>query len=118
MLILQGPGGTDYPDPLDTLGEGLCGCQVTPKGYNLSGYDNPTVNRLIAEATSNPDQQARVHEIEQAVAFANRDVPLVFPWYEYIVTALSKKLVQTTYKNGPWAQEFTPWMAYTFAAQS
>jgi len=51
----------------------------TGSSYNDSGYSNPAVDALLAEAKTSPDPQAQYTEVEQIIA---GDVPII-PIYHY-----------------------------------
>ncbi len=115
FTLLAGPGSGDYPDPLNQMGEVYCSCQAPPNGFNVSGYKNPVEDRLITEATANPDTASRVTQIMQGLAIGARDLPFAALWWDNAVAAVSKKLVLTNY--GIWTL-LTPWMANIGAAAS
>ncbi len=101
MLI---PNYLDFPDPAETALFAVPG-----GGYNLSGYNNPEVTKLLAEAKGTADDNQRATLLSQAIAiFQGQDtnnIPLVnYPNLVFMgkrITGAPTSLVQQTY--GPWA---------------
>ena len=75
----------DYPDPSDFLDTLFNGGRITDEGcQNVSFYNNPQVNQLLAEAAAcqDPEQRLRLYQaVEQAVV---NDAPVVPLFQRYI----------------------------------
>jgi peptide/nickel transport system substrate-binding protein len=76
----------DYPDPSDFLDTLFNGNRITDEGcQNVSFYNNPTINKMLAEAAvcKDPEQRLRLYQgVEQAVVDDAPIVPLDQP-YQY-----------------------------------
>lgn len=116
FTLVAGPGAADYPDPLNLMGQTLCSCQAVPNGFNMSGYKNAKLDRLIADATADRNVDSRVDKIMQGLAIANEQLPFTVLWWDNSVTAVNTKLVLADY--GFWSSFLTPWMASIRAAAS
>ncbi len=73
----------DYPDPSDFLDVHFNGNRITEEGcQNLSFYNNPQVNKLLAEASrcDDPARRLRIYQAaEQIVVEDAAVVPLYYP---------------------------------------
>ena len=74
----------DYPDPSDFLDTLFNGNRITDEGcQNVSFYNNPQVNKLLAEAATckDPEQRLRLYQAaEQAIVDDAPVVPLYQPY--------------------------------------
>jgi oligopeptide transport system substrate-binding protein len=75
----------DYPDPSDFLDTMFNGNRITDEGcQNNAFYNNPAVNKLLAEAATCPDPEQRLgyyQSVEKAVV---ADAPYVFMYQPYL----------------------------------
>jgi len=80
-----GAWSQDYPDPSDFLDVMFNGNRITDEGcQNTSFYNNPAVNKLLAEAADCPDPARRLQlyqAAEQTIVTAAPYVPLDHPYY-------------------------------------
>jgi ABC-type transport system substrate-binding protein len=78
----------DYPDPSDFLDTLFNGNRITDEGcQNVSFYNSPAVNKLLAEAAvcKDPQQRLRLYQgVEQAIM---NDAPIVpeYQPYQYVL---------------------------------
>jgi peptide/nickel transport system substrate-binding protein len=111
FAMLGGSGGSfNFPDPLNFVQVQLCGCQVPPKGFNMSRYDNPDADKLMTEIGTETDSNKRVQLMSQLLSIVDGDVPNPTAMYLNNVIAVSKKLAFTDF--GPWTLFVTPWMTH------
>ena len=80
-----GAWSQDYPDPSDFLDVMFNGNRITEEGcQNTSFYNNPAVNKLLAEAAGCPDPARRLRlyqEAEQLIVTDAPYVPLDHPYF-------------------------------------
>ncbi|MCH3965913.1 MAG: peptide ABC transporter substrate-binding protein [Clostridium sp.] len=77
----------DYNDPMTFLD-----MFTTTGGNNMPGYSNPSYDKLIGQAKSEPDTSKRAKLIHQAEDILMNDAPVI-PIYEYSeVVCINKKL--------------------------
>ena len=73
-----GAWSQDYPDPSDFLDVMFNGNRITEEGcQNTSFYNNPSVNRLLAEAATDADPEHRLQLYQQAEQIIVTDAPYV-----------------------------------------
>jgi ABC-type transport system substrate-binding protein len=83
----------DYPDPSDFLDTMYNGNRITDEGcQNVSFYNNPKVNKLLAEAAACKDPQERLRIYQAAEQAIVDDAPLV-PLYQPYQYALRQPWV-------------------------
>jgi ABC-type transport system substrate-binding protein len=75
----------DYPDPSDFLDVNFNGNRITDEGcQNLSFYNSPAVNKLLAEASRCDDRARRLGIYQAAEQIVVQDAPVVPLCYPYI----------------------------------
>ncbi len=90
----------DYPDVenyLSLLDGSLVPSDSTQPSYpNSTRYDNPTMNRLLAEAVATVDERRRLQLYAQAERYATADSPCLLLFYE-----MHYRLLQPYVRNYP-----------------
>lgn len=94
-----GGWGADFPDPANWYST-LFGCAGE---NNATGYCNPTLDRVIADADTSTDQSRRLELYDQAQAIILNDLPVV-PLYNRGRVVVVKPHVQglTITPRDPW----------------
>ncbi|MHB1681394.1 MAG: ABC transporter substrate-binding protein [Bacilli bacterium] len=63
-----------------------------PPGFNSGYYDNPQVDKLIADAQASSDQAKRNQMYQEAEALINKDAPWIFVDHAKQIVAYSKQV--------------------------
>jgi ABC-type transport system substrate-binding protein len=75
----------DYPDPSDYLDGCLNGDRITEEGcQNYAFYNNPRVNKLLAEAATCKDVEERLRIYQTVEEIVVEDAPWAFLYYQYV----------------------------------
>jgi len=86
--ILIGPSYNGYRDPMEGIGYTF----EKDGEYNYTNYDNPEVNRLLAEARQTFDTPTRVSLLTQAQTIYEPDYPATTLLSTYVVSYLDSDL--------------------------
>jgi peptide/nickel transport system substrate-binding protein len=112
--ILAQFGAPGYPSGTALLNEVLCSCVAPPNGTFNTGYDNPSLNKMISAANADLNPETRADKVFEIMAIGNRDIPFPTLWWLNSIAATSKDLVLEGF--GPWSELNTAWMANLAAA--
>jgi ABC-type transport system substrate-binding protein len=89
VYSLRWIGGNEDPDIFEYA---FSTSRIIPHGANRQYYSNPRVDALIAEASGEPDQNARKRDYAQIQQILAEDVPYVNLWYFDNVMVYSKRV--------------------------
>lgn len=92
-LLGWAPG---YLDALQQM-EIYQGNQIPPAGLNTSYFNNPTVNRLLAQAAAQPNSAKRKLEYYQASKIVWEEAPSIFLWYQKFPIVHTTKVKGVSY---------------------
>jgi peptide/nickel transport system substrate-binding protein len=89
MYTLRWQGGNEDPD---IFRYAYHSNSVPPHGANRGRYLNPSLDRLLDDAATSSDQNARRLEYEQAQQIIARDLPAINLWYLDTVLVHNRRL--------------------------
>ena len=89
VYSLRWIGGNEDPEIFSYVFDSA---NIIPKGANRQYYDNPRVDSLIAQARSEPTQEARKRDYDEIQQILAEDLPYVYLWYFNNVMIYSRRV--------------------------
>ena len=89
VYSLRWIGGNEDPDIFDYA---FSTSRIIPNGANRQYYSNPRVDALIAQASTELDQNARKRDYDEIQQILSHDLPYVDLWYFDNVLVYSKRV--------------------------
>lgn len=87
------------PDPFSLYDSSQCTTKEQPQLYNYICYQNPEVDKLIAEGLKTTDQAARAKIYQDYAVIQSNDLPVIYAWADIAHQGL-RKTVDTTAEGG------------------